>query len=350
MKRLIPTLAVAALVALCAGVGMLTGAGAAASALPALTDMGALPAIAFGGLIVNRANLSIVFTGFNAAFQNGLGMAPSQWNLVGTRVPSTTSEEKYGWLGKIPGMREWLGARVHHNVAQHDYAVKNKDFEQTIDVGRNEIEDDQFGVYAPLFTAMGEATAAHPNELVFDLLKSGFDGSKGLAYDSQFFFDTDHPVIDENGAEISVANTDGGAGDPWFLMDSKGFLKPIIYQVRKDPSRLVRKDRDEDENVFEENTFTYGVHGRANVGFGFWQKTWGSKQTLNKANYEIAFNGLEGMKGDHGRPLGVMPDTLVVPPALRGAALEIVNAERDGAGATNVWKDTARLEVVPWLA
>lgn len=350
MKRFCYSFAFAALVALCAGGGMLTGSAAAIDALPALTDASAWPAVAFGGLIVNRANLSILFTGFNSAFQNGLGMAASQWNLVGTRVPSGTGEEKYGWLGKIPGMREWIGARVHHNLQQHDYAIKNKDFEQTVDVGRNEVEDDQFGVYAPLFTAMGEATAAHPNELVFDLLKAGFDGSKGLAYDGQFFFDTDHPVIDETGAEVSVANTDGGAGSPWFLMDSKGFLKPIIYQVRKDPSRLIRKDREEDENVFEENTFTYGVHGRSNVGFGLWQKTWGSKQLLNKANYEIARAALLGIKGDHGRPLGLMPDTLVVGASNEKAGLEIVNSERDAAGATNVYKGTAKLEVVPWLA
>ena len=54
--------------------------------------------------------------------------------------------------------------------------------------------------------------------------------------------------------------------------------------------------------------------------------------------------------GDHGRPLGVMPTHLVVPPALREAGLEILNAERDAAGATNVWRGAATLLVVPWLA
>jgi len=59
---------------------------------------------------------------------------------------------------------------------------------------------------------------------------------------------------------------------------------------------------------------------------------------------------LEGMKGDHGRPLGIMPNVLVVPPSLRENGLEILNAERDSGGATNVWRGTAELLVVPWLA
>ena len=92
------------------------------------------------------------------------------------------------------------------------------------------------------------------------------------------------------------------------------------------------------------------MNARGNVGFGFWQFAWGSKQTLNATNYEAARAALMGMKGDHGRPLGINPRLLVVPPSLEGAAMEILNAERDASGATNVWKGTAELMVVPWLA
>jgi len=45
-----------------------------------------------------------------------------------------------------------------------------------------------------------------------------------------------------------------------------------------------------------------------------------------------------------------MPNLLVVPPALEHAGLTILNAERDQYGATNVYKGTAELLVVPWLA
>ena len=300
-------------------------------------------------MLLNSQNLSMVFTGFKASFQRGLGKAESQIDLIAMSVTSTTKEEKYGWLGKFPRIREWLGDRVIHKLTAHDYAIKNKSYEGTVSVDRDDIEDDTEGLYAPLFEELGEATAAHPDELGFGLLKAGFDASLGLAYDGQFFFDTDHPVLDENGVEISVANTDGGGGTAWFLMDLSRAMKPIIRQTRR-PFNLVRKDKPDDDNVFDRKEFIYGVDGRMNVGFGLWQFAWGSKQTLNAANYKIARAALAEMKGDYGRPLGAKGTHLIGPPSLEGEMMEILNAERDTGGATNVWKGTATPVVVPWLA
>lgn len=297
-------------------------------------------------MLINSGNLATLFTGFNASFQRGLGQAASQWDRVATRVPSSTKVEEYGWLGKLPSVREWIGDRIVHNAAAHDYTIKNKSHELTIGVDRDDIEDDQFGIYAPLFEEMGMSTAGHTDNLVFDLLKAGFAEN---AYDGQFFFDTDHPVIDENGNEISVANTDGGAGVPWFLLSTNRALKPLIFQDRK-TFEFVAKDKPTDDNVFSKKEFQYGVDGRNNVGFGFWQMAWGSQQTLDKANYRIAREALMEMKGDHGRPLGITPTLLVVPPALEFNGLEILNSERDAAGATNVYRGTAELINVPWLA
>lgn len=48
----------------------------------------------------------------------------------------------YAWLGDIPGMREWIGDREVQNLTASDYTIKNKDFELTVGVDRNAIEDD----------------------------------------------------------------------------------------------------------------------------------------------------------------------------------------------------------------
>jgi phage major head subunit gpT-like protein len=298
-------------------------------------------------MIINSGNLRSLYVSFSTAFQQGLGQAPPMWATVATRVPATTKEQDYGWIGKIPNVREWIGDRVVQNIMAHDYKIKERPFEITIGVDRDDIETDNLGVYTPLFTELGATAAAWPDQLIWPHLKNGFSNT---CYDGQFFFDTDHPVLDENGVEQSVANTDGGAGTPWFLIDDSRVLKPIIWQVRKDLNTLVRKDREEDDNVFFKKQYVYGIDSRANVGYGFWQFAWGSKQTLNKANYAAAREALMAMKGDFGRPLGLMPRRLVAPPSLEGEALEILNAERDAAGATNVYRNTAQLSVVPWLA
>ena len=273
--------------------------------------------------------------------------ANSQYMQVATVVPSSTAEEIYAWLGKISGLREWIGERQVQNLRQHGYTLRNRDFEDTIEVDRNHIEDDKFGVYGPMFTAMGEAVAAHADQLVWPLLKAGFSEP---CYDGQYFFDTDHPVIEADGGTTTASNTGGGAGAGWYLMDLRGALKPLVFQSRKRADNIVRKDREEDDNVFDRRQFLYGVHARSEAGFGLWQKAYGSKQGLTKDTFKAGYAALEAMLGDHGRPLGIMPTHLVVPPALREAGLEILNAERDANGATNVWRGTAELVVVPWLA
>lgn len=298
-------------------------------------------------MLVNAANLDSLRVGFKTSFQNGLSQASSMYTRVATTVPASTKTAKYGWLGKIPNVREWIGPRAVQNLAQHDYSITEKPWELTIGVDRDDIETDNLGIYAPMFTEMGQSTGAKWDQLVFALLKAGFATE---CYDGQYYFDTDHPVLAEDGQTIiSVANTDGGSGTPWFLIDASRALKPIILQKRKD-FEFVAKDRVNDDTVFNNREFQYGADARANVGFGFWQFAWGSKQTLNATNYATARAAIAGMKGDYGRPLGLMANLLVVPPALESAGRKILNSEYASGGETNEWKGTAELLVVPWLA
>ena len=285
---------------------------------------------------------------FNDHFKGGLNIAPTDHKMIAMEVRSNTKKNEYAWLGKMPSVREWLGDRVVQNMAGSSYAIENKDFELTIGVDRNDIEDDNLGVYTPAFEEMGASTGAKACELVYGLLKAGFTTP---CYDGQFFFDTDHQVLNENGAPTAVANTDGGAGTPWFLADlsPERRLKPLILQVRKD-FEFVARDAGSDTNVFMRKEFQYGADARMNVGYGFWQMIWGSRQTLNAANLATAFAAIEGMKGDYGRPLGLKPTHLIVPPSLRSAANKLANNELGANGESNEWKGTFTPLITPWLA
>ena len=292
-------------------------------------------------MIVNSGNLTILYRAFNAAFREGFGQAPADHMICTLDVPSTTRTEEYGWLGQAPSLREWVGERTLRGIAEHGYSIRNKKFESTLEVERDDIEDDRYGVYNPLFQELGRTSAAHPCELVFALLKAGFETN---CYDGQYFFDTDHLV---NGK--SVSNDGGGSGAPWFLMDCSRMIKPVIFQRRRD-YRLQAMDMLSDEHVFNTDKFRYGVDARCNVGYGLWQLAYGSKQTLNDTNYETARTALQQMQGDEGRPMGVMPTHLVVPPSLEKEGLELLSAERLANGATNVYRGTATLVTTPWLA
>ena len=297
-------------------------------------------------MIINSPNLNALRVGFQASFQSGLAMAESQSNRVATTVPSSTGSEKYGWIGKIPNVREWIGPRLVQNITESDYIIKNRRWELTIGVGRTDIEDDNLGIYGPLFQEMGQSTGGHKELQIFGLLKAGFANN---CYDGQFYFDTDHPVLDANGVPTTYANTDGGAGAPWFLLCTKRALKPVIFQLRK-AWNFVAKDNPDDDNVFDNDEFKYGTDARYEVGYGFPQMAWGSKQALNATNYATARAAIQNMKGDYGRPLGLIPDLLVVPPSLESNGRQILNSEYGTGGVTNEWKGTAELMVCPWLA
>lgn len=295
-------------------------------------------------MLINRGNLDNLFTGYKAAFAKGFQSAPTAWDKVAMKVPSTTRQETYAWLGQFPKMREWIGDRVIKGLAANGMTIANKDFESTVSVSRNDIEDDTYGIFSPLMEEMGKSSAELPDELTFSLLTKGFTEK---CYDGQYFFDTDHPVGTENSVS-SVANTDGGNGPAWFLLDTSRAFKPLIYQERRKPD-FVSKDDARDDNVFFRKEYIYGVDSRGAAGFGLWQLAWGSRQTLDEAHYEAARAALQTQKGDSGRPLGVKPTLLVVSPVLEGTAKRLIKTPLLENGQSNPWFDSVEVLVTQWV-
>jgi len=299
----------------------------------------AMPMI--GGMIINQANLTDLFKAYNAAFDQGFGMAKPQWQTVATEVPSGTSENHYAWLGQFPKMREWLGDRIVKSMSAYDYVLKNKKFESTVGVPRDNIDDDTYGVFSPLMKEMGFAAAMHPDEMLWPAVAAGIST---LCYDGQYFFDTDHPV---NGA--LVANVDsGGAGNYWYLLDLSRPLRPFIVQKRRDYAFRAINNLN-DDSVFMTDQYKYGVDARLNVGYGLWQQAYASNQTLNAANFDAAYQAMMAVQSDEGRPLGIRPTHLVVGSSNRSNALNTIEVDRLASGASNANYKTVDVVLTPYL-
>lgn len=292
-------------------------------------------------MIVNIEALQGLRKSFQTLFLEAYTNTPSEWERVAMLVPSTTKENTYGWLGKFPNMEEWIGDRVMSALAEEGFIIRNKPWANGVEVDRDDIEDDNLGVYSPLVQQIGMEAKLHPNHLVFELLKNGFDSQ---CYDGQYFFDSDHPV-----GSGTYSNSGGGSGTAWFLLCTTYAIMPFIFQMRRQPE-FTSLDRPDDPELFKRNKFQYGADYRGNAGYGLWQLAYGSKQTLDADSYEAARVAMREQKNDTGRPLGIKPNLLVVPPSLEAAGLELLNSERDAAGATNKWRGTAELMVAEWLA
>jgi phage major head subunit gpT-like protein len=288
---------------------------------------------------INAQTLTDIFTGFQTRFRGGFAGVSPLWSQIATEVPSTTRTENYSWLGKWPKIREWIGDRVIKQLSAQQYSITNKSYESTISVERDDISDDQLGIYGPMFEELGQTTAAFPDELIFPMLANG---NVAKCYDGQPFFDNSHPVADG-----LVANDMGGAGTAWYLMCTTRALKPLIWQPRQSFD-LNALDKPTDPNVFMRKQFIYGVDGRGNAGFGFWQMAIRSKQTLDATNYEAARAAMMAFKDDEGKPLGLKPNLLLAPGTLEGPALRLLNRAQVG-GSDNEWYKTADPVIAPLL-
>ncbi len=61
----------------------------------------------------------------------------------------------------------------------------------------------------------------------------------------------------------------------WFVLCTKGVVKPIIFQSRT-PVEFAAVEADS-ESGFMRDKYHYGVRARYNVGYGFWQTAFGSQ-------------------------------------------------------------------------
>ena len=288
---------------------------------------------------ITRSTLNALYTGFNKSYQAAFAKSEVSYKAIATVVPSSTSQNTYPWLGKIKGMRKWIGDRQLQKLKGHDYTIKNEDYENSVEVDRNHIEDDEFGLYKPMFEDLADTAARHPDELVFGALPAGFSS---VCFDGQNFFDTDHPVGME-GEETTVSNMQAGASEPWFLLATKRPMKPVIFQERKKANKLISLDKEEDSNVFMRKSYIYGVDGRYNVGYGFWQMAFGSKAALTEANFKAARQAMRDFMGDDGESLNIEPDMIVIGNGNSDAAEELFMKDRTGGGDTNTLKNAVTI-------
>ena len=151
-------------------------------------------------MLVNKATIAAVFMSIKTTFNNAFDAAPSQWQETAMLVPSGSSQNDYTWLSMFPRMRKWIGDKVIKALEAFKYTVVNNDFEATVGVNRNDIEDDNLGIYAPQAQMAGFSAKQLPDEIVADLKNNAFVNK---CYDGQYFYDTDHPVGE---AKTSTSN------------------------------------------------------------------------------------------------------------------------------------------------
>lgn len=291
-------------------------------------------------MIINSDTLLALRTNLKTSYQGAFKGTTTTWNLVAMKTTSTTASETYGWMGDLPQIREFVGERQIKNLKSYDFRIKNRKFELTIGVKRDDIADNNLSGYGVIASDIGSKTAKYPDRLVWQAVKTG---NQNPCYDGQYFFDTDHPV----GTGV-VSNSLAGAGAPWFLLDLSGVVKPFVLQERE-AFDFVAKDNPEDERVFMKEEFLYGTRGRMEASYGLWQLALRSQATLDETNFDLARQAMQAFKSENDELLGVRPTHIVVPPSLELAAKKLFEQGLIAGGNTNPLYKAVEIIVAPLL-
>jgi len=140
---------------------------------------------------VNGAALNAIFLNLKTVFNNTFKDVPVEYPAIAMVVPSNGAYVDYRWLANFPQMKEWIGKKHITKLAEYDYVIRNKDFAATVEVRRNDIEDDQLGIYKPQAESAAWSAKQHPDELVFEAVNNSFTAK---CYDGQSMISTSHKV------------------------------------------------------------------------------------------------------------------------------------------------------------
>lgn len=191
---------------------------------------------------VNASTLISTQKSFRALFLATFDAFMPSWQKHAMVVPSTTKTVVHQWLGRVAQLREWVDTKVITGLSGFDYTVSARDWESTLGLDRNDIEDDLLGMYTPRIQDLAQRAKAHPDKLLSQRRIAGATAT-GLCYDGQQFYDTDHA----EGSSSTQANTFAGAGTTaanirtdWFkaiaafrkFKDDKG--EPFILSIKTD--------------------------------------------------------------------------------------------------------------------
>ena len=322
--------------------------------------------------IVKSSTLTALRVSFSRIFQRGVEQAKVQWPKIATRMPSSSRKSVYGWLGQFPALQSWTAgtARPTASVAEDAYELLNSLYANDVTVNREDIEDDNLGTYEPLVRLAGQSAMAHIDEGAFGALRNGRTRD---CYDGKKFFATDHPRfanVDKTGANTPVSNiiNSGTTSETeWYVTCDMMGLCPIIYQDRMAAEFQAVTDV-ADSEVYDKDQFRYGSRARRAFGYGHWQQAVSCRDELTPDNLSTAIATIMGMKWHGGRPMGLMPTHLVVPPTLRARALAVAQASvvvdqktiqnvagdenvgGSAAAVTNINQGVLEVVISPWLA
>lgn len=136
---------------------------------------------------IDISTLTSIYESVRTLFSQIYDEQLPDYQVYAMEVPSGGQTEVHNWLGAIPSLKEWVGSRVIDKLSAFEYAIENRDWQETIAIDRNAIEDDRIGLYRPAIEMLARQARNHPSELALRLFNAN-----PVGYDGQPLFSANH--------------------------------------------------------------------------------------------------------------------------------------------------------------
>lgn len=136
---------------------------------------------------LTRANLDAVYTGYQTSLTQGLSQVNTDWEKFATTTTSKKAIERYPFMNLPAGMKKWVGDREIMKADGKMVQVVNDDFADAIEIPRNDIMWDSYGIHNSLFVDLGINAANLWAKLAIMALATNPTWA-----DNKKFFATDH--------------------------------------------------------------------------------------------------------------------------------------------------------------
>lgn len=113
----------------------------------------------------------------------------ARWPLIATEMPTTLPTQNYAWLGRGAVMKQWKDRAIAQGVFQATMALSDLTWVAELDIDRQTLEDDQYGLLMKRAAELGSEPVRHWDELAYQGLANGFTS---ICSDGADFFSASH--------------------------------------------------------------------------------------------------------------------------------------------------------------
>jgi phage major head subunit gpT-like protein len=182
--------------------------------------------------VVTPAVLNGIDKSFNTQFNSGRAKVLALFKKIAMTVPSSAKENVYGWLADLPSIGKVAGEYIRKRVQTLGYRLTNETFGGILEVPREAIEDDSYGMFGPMAEMWGLRSQQVVDTEFTELLCNAFGtGAASKDYTGTGFFAANKKAypkarpftnVDAEAKKLSAANFEAGLANLQERTDASG--------------------------------------------------------------------------------------------------------------------------------